>query len=444
MVERERVLHSQEQMPRVLETTLAKLGVDTSFDKHSLAQDNFTLGVKKVGEGTVFVGRLNHPFASMHFAQLLNNVSPFGDQNIGGIIADVELPIRARRDYANGKNTETSNFIRLHERHLNDPRVGPPYIRFEDDHVLPWLRALGFSNGWQVFERLQRIRFINSKEEVTSALSLEWQEILANIKERQNERRIFEIGNRAFRAPYQRRKFLGLSLEERVERIDSFLNKLDIQKKQKFAVALSLERRQILVDLGTHRIRSNTSNLYDRIGKGEVKFANNGRDVVISDKIETRVRDKIKTKVVITPTGYNSEGFSWKVIKYQFPEGYEKSSLYPTIVWKRDANGNRSFLTQQEAIPYVAELGLPEGERGDVKLGEIGVAYFSRDIIKNWPDRMTLKPLEGFKGREDDFEQPMRGAQMPAWVAIERHKAELLRSETSPLAIIEKNLALAA
>lgn len=440
MVERER----QDATARVSESNihvlelknLAELGIDTSFDSLNLAADKLTLGVKKVGEDTVFIGRLNHPFAGMHLAQFFNSVSPFGDQKIGGIIADVELPIRARRDYADDKNTETSGFIWLHERHLNDPRVGPPYIRFEDDHVLPWLRALNFSNGWQVFDRLQRIRFINSKEELTFALSLEWQEILTNIKEGQNAYRIYEIGDTAFRTPDQWREFRDLSLEEQAERIDSFLNKLDVQKKQEFAVALFLKRRQILVDLGTHRIRSNRDNSWDRIGKGEVKFADNGRDVVISD-------DK-GTKVVITPTGQNSDRFSWRVIEYQFPDNYDKSGLCPVIAWKKDENGKREFLTQKEVMPFVREFGLEEGGQGDVKLGEIAVAYFARDIIKDWPAKMTLKPLSGVKRsyREDDFEQPMRGGQMPAWVGVEQHKAELLKSETSLLALLERKFNL--
>jgi len=56
---------------------------------------------------------------------------------------------------------------------------------------------------------------------------------------------------------------------------------------------------------------------------------------------------------------------------------------------------------------------------------------------------MTLKRPEEFKLRgvrylDDEFEQPMRGAQMPAWVAIEKHIGQLLKSETSPLAILER------
>lgn len=88
MVERERQ-EGRTALPetniRVLETTLAELGIDTSFDNLNLAGDKFTLGVKKVGEDNVFVGRLKHPFASTHFAQFLNSVSPFGDQTIGAL-----------------------------------------------------------------------------------------------------------------------------------------------------------------------------------------------------------------------------------------------------------------------------------------------------------------------------------------------------------------------
>ena len=103
----------------VLETTLAKLGVDTTYDNLNLGGDNFTLGVKQVGEETVFVGLLHRPLAGGHFAQALNNVSPFPDQDRDGIINDINLPILAERDYEAGKDATSSPSIFLQEKHLN-------------------------------------------------------------------------------------------------------------------------------------------------------------------------------------------------------------------------------------------------------------------------------------------------------------------------------------
>ena len=358
---------------RVLETTLAELGVDTSFDNLNLGEDKFTLGVKRVGEDTVFVGRLDHPFAGGHFAQYLNSIAPFGDQNIRGIIDDLELPKLAERDYQRGKDRTTSDSIRLHERHLGDPKVKGSYEQFAKDHVDSWLNALKFSRGLQVFDRLQRIRFIDGWDSMGEELIY--------------------------------RYFISFN-------------------------------RQIFVDLEAHKIISNESNRHDGVGKGKVKFTGNGKNVLITDKNGTEVE--------ITPTGRNDQRFTWKVLRYQFPQDYEEFSLYPAFAWRKDENGGRIFLIQEEAMPLLRELGVKEGEQGDVKLGEIGVGYFSRDIIGKWPAKMPLKPLDGVDREGDYFEQPMRGAQMPAWVAVEAHKDELLRSETSPLAIIEGNLDLAA
>jgi len=438
MAERERVLRSQEQMPRVLKTTLAKLGVDTSFDKLSLAQDNFTLGVKQVREDTVFFGLLKHPLAGGHFAQALNNVSPFPDQDRNGIINDINLPILAERDKA-GKDATSSHSIFLHERHRDDPIVGPPYKRFANDHVHSWLRALGSNSGLRVFETLGRIRFINSKEDLRKELFSEDGSVRKSLKDSD----VAGISYYFYFIPQDyherfRDFWKNNNFKKRGEEfVRAFLGLLTTQAEQeKFAIEYFTSRKQIVADLETHRfIRHNVGN---QSGKVKVKFDSNGRDVV--------VENYTGTKVVLTPSGQNSEKFSWRILDYQFSRGYLRRCLYPAFVWRKSEDGTRTFLTQQEAMPLVRELGLPEGEQADTKLGEITVASFARHIIKDWEPKMKLAPLAGVIKRinRDDFEQPMGGAQMPGWVGIERHKNELLRSDTSPLAIIEKSSGFAA
>ena len=426
---------------RVLETTFAELGVDTSSDNLGLASDRFTLGVKKDGKDTVFVGLLKHPLAGGHFAQLLNSVSPFPDQNAWGIIDDINLPILAERAYQKGLDRFTSEPIRLHERHLEDPRVGPHYIRFAEDHVDAWLKALKSNTGLRVFETLQRIRFIDSTEDIRKELFSE------DGSSRQSLKVLIDVvafaryrdgGISRALSQYDHGRFMDLWENKNLrgkELAQAFLDTLTTKAEQeKFAIAYFKSRGQIIADLESHRIIKDK--LIGRSGKVKVKFDGNGRNVMVSNNTGT--------KVVISPTEHNSARFNWKVIDYQFSKGYIRRSLYPAIAWKKDENGKRTFLTQKEAMLYVREFGLEEREQGDVKLGEIGVGYFSRDIIGKWPAKMTLKPLDGAHSRGDYFEQPMRGAQMPAWVGIERHKDELLRSETSLLAIIESNLALAA
>lgn len=422
--------------PVLKETTLAELGVDTSFDNLNLAPDRFTLGVKKVGEETVYVGLLNHGLAGGHFAQFLNNVSPFADQDLRGIIDDINLPILAEHDYREGKDKTTSEFIRLHERHRDDPRVGPTYIRFAEDHADSWLMALEFGNGWEVFDIAQRTKFINSredKEEVRRQLFSEDGNILEDINDPDARSRLMLTIKRYDIVGFKEFcKDKGLK-EDDYYSFKPFLETLSEKTDQeKFAfVYFTSLYRQIFVFLDSHRVISDENDPTNRI-RQDMKFADNSRDVVISDGKGT--------KAVLTPTGQSSDRFSWKAIEYQFPEGYEESSRYPVIAWKKDGNGTRTFLTQQEAMPLVKEFGLEKGEQGDTKLGEITVASFARHIIKDWEPKMTLKPLEGDKRRfrRDDFEQPMRGAQMPAWVGIERHKEQLLKSETSVLAVLER------
>ena len=443
MVEKEiMTAHVPETNTRVLETTFAELGVDTSSDNLGLASDRFTLGVKKVREDTIFVGRLKHPLAGGHFAQFLNSVSPFADQDVGGIINDIDLPILAERDYKAGKDKTTSKSIWLHERHLNDPRVGPPYIRFKDDHVDKWLKALKINSGLRVFERLQRIRFINNTEDLRKEFFSEDGHSRKSLKDSD----VVGLISYFWVIPrYYHERFADFWTNNNLkggERMRAFLDLLTTKTEQeKFAISYFNSARQILVDLETHRIiRDKVGGRgKGRIGNVKVKFDGNGKDVVVSNNTGT--------KVVISPTGQSGERSNWRVIEYQFPENYKKSSLYPIIAWKKDGNGTRTFLTQKEAMPYVAELGLPEGEQGDTKLGEITVASFARHIIRDWPAKMTLKRPEEFKLRgvrylDDDheFEQPMRGAQMPAWVAVEEHQAKLLKSETSVLARSEKHV----
>lgn len=435
---------------RVLkETSLAELGIDTSYDNLNLAGDRFTLGVKKVEEDAVFVGQLNHPFAGAHFAQFLNSVSPFTNQGLRGIIADIALPIRAERDYQEGEDKTTSDDIRLHERHLQDPRVGPAYKRFAEEHVDKWLKALEINTDLGVFETLQRIIFIANIQDYVRQLFIEWREGLRS-PEKVNETYI-DLSQVVFKYHHQEKAFMDYfrrnvnlkerewvydrfretPLNERKELLGTFLEKLIEAEKEQFALKYIFEAKdRVLVDRLKKQIWQG------RRYNESVKFK-------FVDEKSVELGDDEGTMVRAIPNRSTGSGtFDWGVTGYKFSPEYLKTSLYPIIAWKKDRNGTRNFLTQQEAMPLVKELGLEEGKQGDVKLGEIAVVYFDRDITQDWKRKMALAPLEGTaSSRGDDFEQSMGGAQMPGWVAVEQHKAQLLKSETSVLARSEKHLA---
>jgi hypothetical protein len=445
----------------VLNTTLAELGVDTSFDNLNLAGDRFTLGVKKVGEDTIFFGLLHHPLAGGHFAQFLNSVSPSGDLDIGNIIADVDLPIRAQADYQKGQDRTTSEPIRLHERHLKDSRVGPPYIRFAEDHVSSWLRALQNTSSRDAFWVLGNVKFITNLKTFTDEYFSKVEEELTE-REQESSQLSYRInytngllnigwklldkgsnwGCGDFKSLFYDMRGLGeiedrgklfteyqkLSIGEGVELIRTFFER-NPNSKQGFVLNYFFAPKEVLVDLknGCLRGGSPDPNLQTRLVDAET--------LEISDREGTRFLVAPNKNAVIPG------GFGWKIKDAEFSDRHLSSKgyppLYPVIAW-RNKNGAREFLTQQEAMPLVRELGLSEGEQGDTKLGEIGVASFARDIIKGWEPKMTLKRLPGPQSRFIRDEQEMRGAQMPAWVGIERHKDELLNSKISPLAIMER------
>ena len=447
---------------RVLKTTLAELGVNTSFDSLNLAGDKLVLGVTKVGEDTVFVGLLKRPVAGGHFAQCLNSVSPFPDQDVDGIIDDLDLPIRAKTDSQQGFDTSNSESIHRHERHLNDPRVGPPYRRFIEYHVDKWLKALRNNHSGNLFWVLGRVQFVNDLKNLTdSHFSIADELLFAYDQESYKSLRLRDVngiddiayslltrgsqwGCGDFKSLFYDmiglekiedsnrllKEYLKLTVGQGIELIRTFFER-NPDGKQEFVLHYFFPSKQVLVDLENDRLRGEVLDL--------------SLQAKLIDKETLEINDKEGTRFLIVPNKDNviPWGFGPKVKEYEFSDQYLSSKsnppLYPIIAWKKAENGKREFLKQEEAMSYVAQLSLPEGEQGDTKLGEIVVAYFARDITKGWERKMTLKPLKGVKSfRYDDFEQLMKDGQMPAWVAVEQHKEQLLRSETSVLAVLEQ------
>lgn len=413
---------------QVLEqTTLKELGIDPYYDSLNLAADSITLGVNKDGEITTYFAFLDHPLAEEHFVSYLNILAPFW-QARQGIVDDISLPILANRDIADGKNESTSGYVQLHREHWDDPRVGPPYKRFAEDHARAWLGALNKNISSQVFECLQRIRFVSSgralqREFFSDDLDID------NISSKDLLNRINALKDlRGDNANLIPEDFLDQGDKETVA---DTLKRLFREEEEEFAVQFFMYARGknpkggIIVDLEKHSIRSFENDYPDTVGEVRVEFAENGRDVIISDGNQN-------TRVVVSPAWEGSKKFSWKVKEYNFPEIYLENSLFPFIAWRKDQEGKRMFLTQKEAIPFIERLGLPHGKKGDTKLGEIAVGIFSPEITQRWEKEMTLSTLG-----DRYVPQEMRGGNIAGWVAIERHARQLLRSETSILAALE-------
>jgi len=434
MVERESVERKapQERRVRIIgETTFTGLGIESPLDNLNLASDKLTLavGMGRRPSSTVNLVFDHHPFAGEHFAQLLG-IAPSGSGGRLGILADLNMPVNAKSQLEEG--VEKSENIRLHIRHLNDPRIGPSYKRFVDQNLESWRKALENDASWEIFEELQRVTFIESLQDFTTQVLQKWKEMpwgndyslpVTAFSYYQKGKRFTSFLKDKIKihlSKYGREEewaYHRLASEQKAMILHEFIEQLSPEEIEAFALAYIVDgNRRVLVDLNSREV----SRSMDAATSTKVDFV---------EQECVRIRDDKGTIVEAIP--YRDIGlgrFDWKARHYEFSPQYLSTSLYPTIAWERNENGSRRFLTQREARPYLRQLGIPEANKGDVKIGEIMAAYFSSNVTGNWKKKMPLKPM----GRERyGFEQSMMGAQLPLWVAVEHHGAELL-SDNNP------------
>lgn len=440
MVEQERknrrIVHQLERKSNILvQTTFAELGIEAAKDNLNLASDKITLATfKQSPSATINLVFHHHPFSGEHTAQLLNSIAPFGRRGRDSILDDLRMPARAKKDAKLGKVIKGSEYLSLHTRHLQDPQVGPFYESFIAQHLKVWIDCLGSNASLDVFSQLQRVRFIDSVKAFASQFFLEWKEVLPS--EKDEKIRIHRIGITAFIYYQQGRPFVRylsdkipvrkgqservtfdtLPLEQRRKHFDLFLEQLSEEEQEKFALADAVGRKgRVLVDLKSKQVFS--QKYY--FGSAKVDFVDDRR---------IKIKDDKGTAVEVVPNKDIGGGcYDWKAVHYEFSSNYLAASRYPVIAWRRDDNGQRCFLSQKEAKPYLRKLGFLEARRGDVKMGEVMVSYFSPHITGEWKQRFPLKPLE--EGKIDEFEQPMMGGQMPIWVAFMGHGESLLSEE---------------
>lgn len=403
-------------------TTFKEMEIESPKDNLNLASDKITLAVL----GNARLAFSHHPFSGEHTVQLLDSIAPFGSGGRAGILEDLRMPVMARRAIRLGsKNSENAY---LHRRHLQDPEVGPLYQSFIDQHLDAWIKNLKNNASWDVFYKLQRVRFVTNIQNYISCLFAEWKEILSEGEEaskvfyhtmtalddyKDGKRFVSFLGTKV-NLP-NRESFHLLPLEQRRELINTFLEQLTEEEKKEFGIAHVINREELmLVDVNSKQV------WHGKYSVGSAKL-----DFVDEECIE--IKDDEGTVVGVVPNKDVGRGsFDWKAINYTFSPKYLSTALYPTIAWEKNENGERRFLSQSEVKPYLRQLGFPEAKRGDVNLGEIEALYFSKDVTKDWEKRMPLKPL-----RENDgnFKQRMMGAQMPVWVRVAHHSAQLLSDD---------------
>lgn len=452
MVERER--REREDVLILGETSFKEMGIELPIDRLNLAGDRLTLAVV----GNIRFAFDHHPFSGEHFAQFLESIAPSKGRGRSGILADLRMPLDAKRELEE-QGLETSFNIRLHSRHLEDSQVGPLYKKFVDQNLDSWYTALNNDASLGVFEDLKRVTFIKSLQDFAPYVFQEWEESLKKSVS------LFAVQNSAFLLSLTALKFyqegkpfkeflfkeffkdkVSLPLkgdsydrtyyymqpERQKKLLYNFLEQLYNKEREEFvAIHLTNHEGRVLVDLNSKQVWQGRHSSFATI------------DLVDDRRIE--IKDDDGTAFEVMPSSDIVGGrFGWKVSRYKFSPRYLSTALYPVIAWEKDENGERRFLSQDEANPYLRSLGLTKTKRGDVTLGEVMVTYFSPDTVGHWKREIPLKPPEEFKDSpQGDFEQPMMGGQMPVWVALGDHSLQLFSEKNGVISKLEARMASA-
>lgn len=123
----------------------------------------------------------------------------------------------------------------------------------------------------------------------------------------------------------------------------------------------------------------------------------------------------------------------WKITKEVLPRSYTSNAMQPLLAWKKQSNGSRIFLSQQEAMTYVSgDPILNKFKNPDVLLGRCVIGYHSADITQSFKGhKMKLRKQAGA--------QYMAAAQMPVWLSLPQHAPRLLADINPLITTLEAN-----
>lgn len=394
-------------------TTLKDLGIKGSDDIYSLASEPFTLRTwhDRTGRRTIYEGFFDHPFLGLHLLQLGQEEFVY----LNDTLCDFGMPERAAAG--------TDEDQRLHNIHLKDPRIGYHYREFVEENLDAWVNSLENKEGDSLFFAFLHLMFINeaalapqffsrrmrrlsgknyTHEVIRTGLQYEGGEPFCRFLKTQPEFTGQEGGSiDGMKTDELHKRLYAIPHDRRVVIAKEFLKQVPREEWNGFVFTHLIESNHILIDPKQQRVWQKGNS---RI---EISFPHESR-VTLSDGKGNALQ--------VDTFGDGAEPLSWKVFRYEFSAFYQSQGLYPLIAWEKTEEGKRRFLSQHEVFTLPLQ-------RGDVFLGRVLAAYFSREIVGQWPTKMSL--------RGGHYKNYIMAAQLPVWVSLDNHAQQLL-SDNNP------------
>lgn len=412
-------------------------------DPLSLLKEATTVvNIPHLQPGSIITFAFPHrPFAGEHLVQFVNTMTPFHDYpGKGGIVADLHMPVVAKRRIAQGREPDPKNSldnINLHLNHMSDPRIKEKYDEFVTYHLRRVLEAFSYNTSDPVFFEAQRVVFIRSRKAfldgfysgVNSAFEradLDNVDRISRIAyERYRNGQSFKAffmdksdykpgGDTAY-IPHQ---FQDLPPERRIELLREFINGLSQENREVFAFDIFHRYLTCTVDLETRKIKQGdwtTIFAYQNVNPPSIELA---------DSKTVLIRNEAGAQVLITPDQDGDFGtVEGKYTGYQFTPDYYSQAMYAVLAFETMTSGEQRFLPKKEAEPLIRKVW-GHSRWGDVKLGEILAAYLLPNVTKQWEKKMQLAA--------GHINQQMMGAQMFVWPSLDDHAGQLF-ADGAPL-----------
>lgn len=187
--------------------------------------------------------------------------------------------------------------------------------------------------------------------------------------------------------------------------------------------------RRLIIDLAGKRHWIEMPHVYDiKLGStDELQFPEpsvefSGETVTIFD--ENGVSVELECEEDDDP----SRPMKWSICKYTLPTSNYRQGQYPAVAWKRDTNGQRTFLNQADTVEIVRSAGIPIQGSPDSYLGKLLVRHFRQEqeykesaLTKTWQTEMSLLGRNGAKRR-------ITIRELPVWIQLPQHQQDLVNS----------------
>jgi hypothetical protein len=419
-----------------VETTLRDLYIRDARDSLNLSRQPFLLSstVNPNTQETIYLGLLPHLLAGTHFTDVLNLVTP-NKSNVDAIVGDFNEAKRSHRKVVG----QAENGTYLDTIHRGSDRIGPTFIDFYHNHMNRWKRALVNTEYDDLFNTRHNLIFTYNNPAFLDQLIDQWRffysgdsnakfmwdsDISSNLEGyREPHFLAFLRSHSDFQKGY-RGNVQEFDDPRTQRRFDHIHSRRDLDRRNfyyEFSELLSQEElRKLMAYKLTERVFGVNSTLVDLHNQEIVAGSEASVDFTFESHSLIRLRAD-SSEILVRATLETKSGFKNEILEYDLakPKGHV---IYPLVAWG-NKEGQRRFLSQAEALPYLTQVGLGGYHyQADVVAGRLLMALYWPSVTRRWPTEIALQKPDGTPTKK----QEIGGAQAGVWLSLPEHASQIL------------------